>query len=355
MLLKHINSISTSTHDSLTSFDLELRNRLSFPWISTKVPRKQTLAIVDGRPGPDIGRTGEVIFTAAEALGIDMVELNVPGHCLDGPRYSHWRKAFIPFELPVELPLQSDVAGFANRIVETLRSYDGQIDGLVTFRYHYKVPVAEAASQMLLPTFPSSAFAIATDKFRLSIFEGHVAHRASSVKEASSIVQQSNLEFSMIIKPCNGYLSEGVCRVEHLAQLQAGINAMNTDRQGKDFVIERYCGGPEVDANLVLCDGELLFFEASDEFPKSADVNGHGKIKSFIEKACVLPSKLPGNELTMWRDSLHQNLLRLGVRDGVYHLEAKVENSSMEYVATKENSLICPNVWFPPKGNHLPG
>ena len=124
---------------------------------------------------------------------------------------------------------------------------------------------------------------------------------------------------------------------------------LSSDRHGKEFVIEKYCEGPELDANFVLCDGELLFFEASDDFPKSADANGQGDVKTFIELANVLPSNLPERELTILRDSLHQSLIRMGFQDGFYHLEARLENSSMEY-ATKDGIFDLTERSVPSKG-----
>ncbi|EFW20963.1 hypothetical protein D8B26_002757 [Coccidioides posadasii str. Silveira] len=320
----------------LSSLDHELRNRLSFPWLSTQPPaeRRPTLAIVDGGlRGPDDGGTGGSIYMAAEALGIDMVVLDNPGHWVNGPKYRHWRKAFVPLELQLEPD-----AGFSNRIADAVRSYEGHIDGILTFRDHYKVPVAEAAVQLSLPTYPPSAYVIATDKFKTSVSEGHIAYQASSAEQAVKIVQEHHLEFPLIIKPCNGFLSEGVFRVENLSQLEAGAQAIDTDRHGKEFVIEKYCEGPEVDANVVLCDGEVIFFEVSDDFPKGADANSHGTVKNFIELANVLPSALPEHEQALLRDSLRQSLVRMGFLDGFFHLEARVENSSMEY-GTKNQVL----------------
>ena len=333
MLLNKINSSSIDSLESeLKCLDTELCNRLSFSWLSIHASKRQTLALVEGgRRSPDHGGNGETVFKAAEALGVDMVVLDNPGHWLDGPRWSHWRKAFIP----IECTLQSD-AEFTRRVVEAIRSYDGHLDGIVTFCDHYKEPIAEAALQLSLPTCPPSAYALATDKFELRRFEGHQAYRASSIEQATRIVQEQNLEFPLIMKPCTGYLSEGVFRVESLPQLEAGVQAIDIGRHGTDFAIEKYCEGPEVDANFVLCDGKLLFFEVSDEVPKSADVNGKGDVKSFIELGNVLPSKLPEDELTLLRDSLHRSLLRVGFQDGVYHLEARIEHSSMEY-ATNNN------------------
>jgi len=98
----------------------------------------------------------------------------------------------------------------------------------------------------------------------------------------------------------------------------------------------------------VLCDGELILFEVSDDFPKSADANGQGDVKTFIELANALPSKLPESELEVLRSSLHQSLLRMGFRDGFYHLEARVENSTMEY-ATVNAVLDLVERTSPPK------
>ncbi|ORY16985.1 ATP-grasp domain-domain-containing protein [Clohesyomyces aquaticus] len=332
LLFKRESYTGTNSLDFLSkNIGAELANRLSFPWVSKQKPERKTLVIVEGgRSGPDNGGTGESIYTAAHALGIEMVVFDNSGHWMNDPRYAHWCKEFIPFKL--ELQPADD---FPNQIVEAVRSLKYRVDGIVTFCDHYKAPVAQAALELQLPTYSPEAYMIATDKFRTSVSEGHHAYQASSAPEARSIVLKHNMEFPLIIKPCNGFLSEGVFRVEDVSQLEAGIQAINTDRHGKEFVIEKYCEGPELDANLVLCDGELLFFEASDDFPKSADANGQGHVKSFIELANVLPSKLPESELMILRDSLHQSLLRMGFQDGFYHLEARLENSSMEYATKK--------------------
>lgn len=322
--------------EQFASLDQEIRNRLSFPWLSAQSRLRRTLAIVDGGiSSPEHGGTGESIYTAALALGIDMVVLDSPNHWVNGSDYVHWRKAAIP----LECPLHPD-AEFPDRIVEAVRSYDGQIDGIVTFRDHYKRPVAEAAVRLGLSTYSPSAYEIATDKFKSSVSEGHHAFVASSAAEGCHIVREHGLAFPLIIKPTNGFLSEGVVRVENLAQFEAGVEAIHTERHGSEFVIEKYCSGPEVDANLVLCDGELIFFEVSDDFPKGADVNGQASVNTFIELANVLPSKLPEAELTMLGEALTRSLQRMGFSDGFYHLEARVENSRMHYTVDIRTGVL---------------
>ncbi|KAI1113482.1 ATP-grasp domain-containing protein [Nemania sp. NC0429] len=329
MLMKSIDPTNKNeTRDSqLRRLGVELRNRLSFPWLSKQPLKRKTLALVEGgRRRPDLGGNGETVFGAAQAFGIDMVVLDNPGHWLEDPRWAHWCKEFIP----IEAGLQSD-AVFTGRVVDAIRAWGGHLDGIVTFCDHYTEPVAEAALQLSLPTLAPAAYALATDKFRLRVFEGHEAYRATSLEEATNIVQGHKLEFPLIMKPIVGYLSEGVVKIDDISQLDAGVQTIRADRHGADFTIEKYCDGPEVDANFVLSDGELLFFEASDEFPKTADVNGHGDVKNFIELGNILPSKLPEDELAVLRDSLHRSLVRMGLTDGIFHLEARVANSKMVY------------------------
>ncbi|KAI9737814.1 MAG: hypothetical protein M1834_009183 [Cirrosporium novae-zelandiae] len=328
------DSLGMSTRASSPIVEAELENRLSFPWMIEHPPSRRTLAIVEGsRVHPDNGGTGPGIYLAAKALGINMVVLDNAGHWLQGPEYAHWREAFIPTKL-VDPP----DADFTNRIINSIRSYGKQVDGIVTFCDSYMVHIAQAAQELSLPTSVPEAYEIATDKYKTSVFEGHHAFRASSAEEAVDIATKENLAYPLIIKPCNGWSSEGVFRVDNLSSLTSAVRSIDTTRHGKEFVIERYCAGPEVDVNLVLLDGEILFFEACDDFPKGADINSSDgssaaaiSTRTFIELNSVFPSALPDEELSLLRTSFHNSLLRLGLKSGIMHLEGRVDRSTVEY------------------------
>ena len=334
ILLRRPDLAGNETYESLLqALDEEVGKRLSFPWLSAHELRRQTIAIVcGGVRGPDAGM-GRSMYTAAEALGIDMVVVDDEKHWANDPRYRHWYKAFLPLKLPIPV-----YEGFVDDLVTTLQSFSGHIDGIVTFRERYRVAVAEVALRLGLSTEHPWAYATSIDKFKTSVSAGHRAFEASTVEQASSIIREHNLSFPLIIKPSTGYLSEGVSKIDDITQLEAGVTAINADRHGRSFVIEKYCDGPEVDANLALCDGKLEFFEASDDFPKSADKDGQSAANNFLELANVLPSGLPQHESAVLQHSLHQDLLRMGFRSGFFHLEARVENSSMEY-ASKDGLL----------------
>lgn len=76
------------------------------------------------------------MYLAAQALGIDVVVLDNPGHWLKSGRYKHWRKAFIPTKL-----VQEADPKFTGRIVAFVKSYDKPIQGAITFCDKYQVNV----------------------------------------------------------------------------------------------------------------------------------------------------------------------------------------------------------------------
>ncbi|KAH7309181.1 hypothetical protein B0I35DRAFT_482906 [Stachybotrys elegans] len=329
MLRSNAEDLGNAIEALSLAVESELENRLALDWISSEPVRRRTLVLVEGsRAHPENGGTGPGIYLAAAALGIDMVVLDNQGHWLEGPKYAHWRKAFIPIRLTD--PPEAD---FAKRIVESVKSYGAPVDGIVTFCDSYVVQVAQAAQELGLQMGPPDALRVATDKYLTSVFAGHQAYRASSPEEAFDIASKNQLPYPLIIKPCTGWSSEGVFRVDSIDNLVTAARSIDTSRHGSEFVIEKYCEGPEVDANFVLLDGELLFFEACDDFPKTADSNGlhSGSLNTFVELSSVYPSALPSREIDVLRDGFLETLLKLGLRNGVMHLEGRVEYSSVTY------------------------
>lgn len=185
-----------------------------------------------------------------------------------------------------------------------------------------------------LPTQSPLPYTTATNKYKTSTFEGHRAYQASSVDEAVAICSSAiDLPYPLIIKPCNGWSSEGVTLVHRASDIPSAVQAIDTSRHGTAFVLEPYCSGPEVDVNLILLDGEILFFEVCDDMPKSADSNGSGSLNTFIELNSAFPSALPQDEIEILRDSFHASLLRMGFDSGIYHIEGRVQNSRVNYRA----------------------
>lgn len=317
--------------------DQELDNRLSFPWIVAEPARRRTLALVEANASDPEDGIG--LYAAAAALGISLVVLDNAGHWLGDPGNAHVCDAFLPTRLTT--PPEPDMK---DHILASLRAYGKPIEGIITFADTYWPHVAGAALAMGLPAASPESFNIATNKYLTSIFAGHQAYQASSPAQALSVAQEHELPYPLIVKPCGGWSSEGVHRVDSHGELEAAARAAVASRHGPDFVMEPYCDGPEVDVNLVLQDGELLFFEVCDDLPKSADVNGPrgGSLATFHELGSVYPSGLPPAEVELLRDAFLGTLLSLGLRDGVMHLEGRVENSTVEYTTRDGVAVLAP-------------
>ncbi|KAK6832772.1 hypothetical protein RU639_004043 [Aspergillus parasiticus] len=312
LLHREVESDSDPSLEAVSlAVESDLENRLSFPWILSEPMHRKTLVLVDANSSHPEDGVG--LYHAARVLGIDIVVLDNAGHWLEGPDYAHWREAFIPTRLTN--PPEEDVA---DRIVESVKVYGKPVDGIVTFADSFWPYIAQAAPQVGLQTASQEALRIATNKYLTSVYAGHQAY----------------------LKPCDGWSSEGVSRVDNFDALTTAVNSIDTSRHGTEFVIEKYCDGPEVDVNFVLLDGEVLFFEVCDDLPKSADINGPsvGSLHNFHELNSVYPSALPYLEIDLLRSSFLDTLLKLGLKDGVMHLEGRIEYSSVEY--KKQNDII---------------
>ncbi|RDW81029.1 uncharacterized protein DSM5745_04586 [Aspergillus mulundensis] len=119
--------------------------------------------------------------------------------------------------------------------------------------------------------------------------------------------------------------------VQHIARHAAYSRNNDTkpvDCWQTDVLIEEYCEGPEADCNFVLWKGEFLFFEVVVNFPCAGDNVAAG---NFKETQLVFPSASPPEQQDVLRDSLLKSILHLGFHSGIFHVEARVRNSTHEY------------------------
>ncbi|KAM3420964.1 hypothetical protein BST61_g4196 [Cercospora zeina] len=316
--------------DTLAVLESELDNRLPRP-LTLPALRRRTLAFLEASEMlPDTGGCATQFYTAAEALGIDVVVLGVQGHWLQGPQHRSWRKAFIPIRIGHD-------ADFPSRIVAAVRQSAEPVEALLTCFDSYHVAVSQAASELGLPHEPTAAYRIATDKYLLSASEGRKCFLAPTVDHLIQTARTQDLPWPVVIKPCRGWGSELVVRADDAQQLIAWAKALPPDTaHGSEFLLEPYCDGPEVDINFVLYGGEVLFWEIGDENPKMAESGSD----SFHELDCVSPSALPVDEQHVLRDSITKSLLQLGFRNGIFHCEARVADSTHEWRVTPSGAPI---------------
>ncbi|PNH47529.1 hypothetical protein VD0004_g735 [Verticillium dahliae] len=235
------------------------------------------------------------------------------------------------------------------RIAQAVRSYPEPIDGIFTSSDDYLVSVAQAAEALGLYTPGVKAFTVSTDKFYTRMFSGQDIGSTFAVKSVSELESQigtagdmdGKLQYPVVCKPSIGRGSEGVFRADNPDELRDAVTRILAIRDCPNgVVVEDYVEGPEVDANLVLRDGRLLFAEVVDDFPCSADTSSSSQGGTFNETQTHTPSGLPKNEQALVIEAMKQAVLLQGFRSGVFHCEARVRNSSMDYV-------VDPKVPFP--------
>ncbi|KAI1119806.1 hypothetical protein F5Y10DRAFT_259598 [Nemania abortiva] len=332
LLLKHT---STSYLDVLEMLEMEVKNRLSFNWVLPTQPAACTVAVVGGRPLYDMERGSygsRGPFEAAQALGISLIVLDRSGHWLEEERYSYLRQDFVAIDV-------SDDTALPTIIADALKGR--KLDGIITFSDEFVIATAKAAEILSLPTEPVQAILQAhyKDGTRDALHSSGIRtvriDGSEQLGQPSIVEKLGALQYPLIVKPCRGGASRGVRKARSPSDLQSAVQKMERDGLSKyGVLIEEYVDGPEVDANFALWDGEVLLCEISDDFPCPGDLSDATANNDFAETYMVLPSSLPTKELEILKSSLHQSLLELGFRSGVFHVEARVKNSSMRYKQT---------------------
>jgi biotin carboxylase len=328
-----VGAVQVESEPHLAGLEAELVNRLSFLWISSDPIPEKRIAWIKGKEDLESGRR---IWEAARALGIKVVILDHEGHWFqkDDDRWSFLREAFIPTNITAD-------EGFVDRIVAAVRCYDKPIHALVTVNNAGAIGAARACQILGFRSAPPESYIIAGDKFRTREMEPENggAFKVLSLEELHTRLLSKThppIEYPLIVKPCMGWGSECVSKVQTEEELiQAVTRASNRHSDGpnprSDVMIETYIEGPEVDANFVLINGEVAFFEVADDFPKTGDNSENPLDVSFVETAMVLPTALSSKEIQITKDSLHQTLLRQGFRTGVFHCEGRIRYASTGY------------------------
>ncbi|KAI1481934.1 ATP-grasp fold domain-containing protein [Daldinia eschscholtzii] len=328
---------------AMTSLEDEVKTRLSFSWIVDRpLPRKR-LALVDGKAYPDVSTAPLGIYRAARALGIELVVVDHDGHWIEDPSAKEWRDEFIACDMTVD-------EGLPDRIANALSKSKGLIDCITTYSDKLLPATARAARKMGLYTSPPEAMDICHDKRKMREFTSSDTHMTVSgladLKGRIELVT-APLRYPLIVKPAIGYCSDGVAKVSSQTDLFSAVQRIEERFPGIEIMIEPYILGPEVDANFFLFNGELLWSEINDDFPSSGDIsrtcneyNGQAQDatpsppNSFAELSTIMPSLLPEEEILLLTSSLTETLLKLGFKNGLFHLEARVKNSKMEYSMT---------------------
>ncbi|CAI6333623.1 unnamed protein product [Periconia digitata] len=303
----------------------ELLGRLSYPWLSTQPIPERRVALVRGRPNYRVGRP---VYSAAKALGVSLVIIDEDKHWLqaDNTQNNQLREAFLTIDM-------SEDQSLPYRIANAITTYPATIDGIFTLSDNYLVAVARAAEIVGLPTCPSSAYEAAFDKeiTRSLHAASHEYANAKSEDDLASLFTSGKFspQYPLIVKPrTGGWNSQYVQKARDKEELFLAVRKI-CPKYKDGVIIEPYYDGPEIDANMVMSDGKVLFQEIVDEPPSEGDLANHTSA-NFLENGMRAPSILPQKEQQSIFNAISKDLLALGFTDGVFHVEARISRSSME-------------------------
>ncbi|CAI7675788.1 unnamed protein product [Penicillium discolor] len=340
------NDSSSSVTTKSAGLNDELVKRLSFSWLTTNpIPRKRLALVGAGSMAKVQG-----YLLAAASLNIVMVVFDDFSHWLSDDAYSHLREEFVPLDMTVSVDM-------ADRITAALKEYqhsreEKHIDGVISVDEHLHTIIAHTATQLGLKTSPPESVGLAQNKFKTRQLDTNIFCRlVRSPDDLEKMLSEDGpqLAYPLIIKPSRGWSSEGVWKVANEQELCEKVPLLWRESfaawHGNEVVIETYIDGPEIDANMVLVDGEIVFFEVNDDFPSAGDYENNesgARVQNFVETSNMLPSALPPHELESVQQRLHDLALAAGFRDAVLHIEAKLRNSSCHYAKTDSdlNGLV---------------
>ena len=321
------NSATGKSKNALLSeLEEELLGRYSLTWLIPEPIPERTIAILGHRSLFMMERW----IRGGHALGCKVLIIGQHGSWLEEPQYAGLIDQFLPIDMSVDQSLPQ-------RILDALQKSGIKIDGITTTIDVCFDAAAKVAIELGLPTSPRESLAMAQDKYATRTRFGNSVPLTLLVTDIDDLRKQlgtltSPITYPLIVKPSKGWSSEGVFKVMSESELFTSVSALNTFQPGVKVIVETYVDGPEVDANFLLWDGEVCFFEVVDDFPCSADLPGSRfSTANFQELEMLYPSNLIASEKEMLKTQIHKFLLDSGFRNGIFHVEARIQNSAMEY------------------------
>lgn len=308
----------------------EMAERLSFPWIlSSPMTRKRLIVVGHRHPEVMAG-----YLTTAYALGIRVALVAAEENLIPLELQPEAVEKCIPIDMTQDALLPTRIAAAV--------SATGPYHGIITFTDTLMVHTAKTAQLLGLHTLPLDAVQTCLDKHSSRLLCGDLSQtlRTKGVDDLPKCLETlgTELEYPLIVRPCSAWGSQGVFKATNKEELFDAVSRASSAAMGVDILIDSYVDGPEIDANFVLQDGRVLFFEVVDGFPCTAEMSNIEKAGNFLETDQVWPSKHPQNEQSVIRSSLLSLLLGMGIRDGIFHVEARIKNSAVHY--TERNGVF---------------
>ena len=209
-----------------------------------------------------------------------------------------------------------------------------KIDGVITF-WENAVPLAATLSTRFgwIGNTPQAALN-ARNKYltRQTLENAKLAKYQPSwalIKSHEDLKKAAaRIGFPLVLKPAWGVKSQFVVKLDSLEEAKKAFDYIKTNmnpafdpiyKYGTDILAEEYLDGAEVDADLLLQNGEIKFHAFTDNFPT--------KEPFFIETGDAMPSRHEAKDLADVLKMSKEVVAALGLSNGALHLEAKITPS----------------------------
>jgi len=291
------------------------------------------------------------IFDRAAEMGIKCVVLD---------HHDSWVKSLVQEGviakfLPVDMSQPSEqIFAESARLIQQLGDdgVTGSVDGLCTF-CELSVPLVSRLCETFgLPGMKPAAVDIARNKHatRAALKSAGLPTPANTLITSEAEIETAGaiVGFPAVLKPVSGAASLGVIKVLSMEDLKrcfkettnelrslvvssgalvqravddssvdAGVDAANTIDM--TMLLEQYLDGPEVDIDVVMCNGKWRYAAVSD--------NGPTQEPYFNETWGVCPSLLPKDQQAILKDLAIKSVEAIGFTSGVFHVECKMTSN----------------------------
>lgn len=223
-----------------------------------------------------------------------------------------------------------------DELIKLINSNDIKFDSIVTYREEWLEIRAILSQNFGLPHPPLNAIQNSQNKFITKKLLNNAALHApkyNSYTIDALLEQYHNFEFPIFIKPNKGIRSEWTRWISSEKELHDYISQVKTAKKDSSFelLVEEAIDGHEVDVDIVLSDGNLLYGEVSDNFPVNRPF--------ALETGHLMPSILPHDLKKKIVNKAYRAALVCGYDRGVLHVEMMVTKDS-EIVTLEVNGRL---------------
>mmetsp|Transcript_21632 Transcript_21632/g.37142 ORF Transcript_21632/g.37142 Transcript_21632/m.37142 type:complete len:559 (-) Transcript_21632:62-1738(-) len=280
----------------------------------------------------------KVIFDRAVELGIKIVLVDLPGT---------WAAPIVEHFCPVDT---LDHEHAAEEAVKAVKALNIPVDGVCTF-WENDVPLcAQVAAGLgkIGNSYESCMTARSKYNTRAAMRKAGLPTPAFHMIRSPADMEDAiaKVPFPCVLKPIFGAEAQGASKVMNGDEARAAFNHIRSKLSveydtiyswGCEFILEQYLDGDEVDVDLLLWDGHVVFHSITDNLETNEP--------DFLNTASLLPTVLPVKKQVQLVELASRTCTNaVGLRYGAAHVEMKYTSNGPHIVEV--NARVAGNPYF---------